>query len=733
MNLTTQEVAATRAQLWDAGFRPIPILNWDAKVPSPGKQPLARDWRQDALRDPPFCLTVPPVSHALNSGILCDGLRAIDLDIDDPALAARCKAVALDRFGEAPIRVRRNSSRCLLLYRAAVGTPPKLSVTGPAHTKAFGCKVEVLGAGQQFVAFGRHDTGADLEWFPEAPGEATLASLHAITEEEVLAFLEAVAPLLGAEPPARTNGHDHYPASEPQAEPLRVAAAVAAIPNAGPPDWEAWNRIGMAIFAATGGSAIGGELFNEWSKRHPAYDPLETEKRWRHYVRSPPTKVGAGSLFYLARNTFHSDTALEEPPAWLDAAPPFESIDTEAYHATEPRDDETPSPFPATAISYAEWDEIPPREKVYGHFLFRKFISAIGAPGGAGKTAYAFVIALAVAMGRGLLKEAVHDPGGVWIYNLEDPRTELLRRLKAAAVRHGIKHQDIADKVWLDSGRDRPLVIAKTMRDGDVIAWPQVPDLIAEIKARGVRLLIIDPFVRSHRVEENHNDQIDFVAALWASVADQADCAVLLLHHFKKGGTPGEAGAFRGASALIDASRAAVTLTTMSSEEAERLAIIEKDRWQYVRVDNAKLNLAPPPDSAVWLHLEGIDLHNGTEERESDNVQSVTRWEPPSAFAGMNQNEVVNVIERLRNGPGNNEQFYLTGGTTGRWAGLVIMAETGKSEGEAKRIIGAWKKTGLIKQTRYDSPTDRRERSGMEVDEAKFQELRHAAEPQFPS
>ena len=37
---------------------------------------------------------------------------------------------------------------------------------------------------------------------------------------------------------------------------------------------------------------------------------------------------------------------------------------------------------------------VPPREWVYGHFLIKRFISVLGAPGGTGKTAYAFTIAL---------------------------------------------------------------------------------------------------------------------------------------------------------------------------------------------------------------------------------------------------------------------------------------------------------------------------------------------------
>ncbi|HVB84699.1 MAG TPA: hypothetical protein VND63_07470 [Rhodanobacteraceae bacterium] len=38
------------------------------------------------------------------------------------------------------------------------------------------------------------------------------------------------------------------------ADPLDVAAALAVIPNANPVDWEHWNRVGMATWAATAGS-----------------------------------------------------------------------------------------------------------------------------------------------------------------------------------------------------------------------------------------------------------------------------------------------------------------------------------------------------------------------------------------------------------------------------------------------------------------------------------------------
>src|SRR5665213_2171748 len=214
MILSIESVSAVRVQLWDSGFRPVPIVNFDASGPSPGKRPLGEAWREAALKAPPFCVVNPAVAFALNTGLLADGLRPIDIDIDDPAIAARVSAMAVDRFGEAPIRMRRNSPRCTILYRAAAGAPGKVAITGKDHAPDNSLKIEILGAGQQFVAMGRHHSGADLEWFPEAPGEITADNLPAITEDAVRAFLTAVAPLIGADPPGQLNGRDHYTPGE---------------------------------------------------------------------------------------------------------------------------------------------------------------------------------------------------------------------------------------------------------------------------------------------------------------------------------------------------------------------------------------------------------------------------------------------------------------------------------------------------------------------------------------
>jgi hypothetical protein len=66
-------------------------------------------------------------------------------------------------------------------------------------------------------------------------------------------------------------------------------------------DWNYWNRIGMATWAATDGSEAGRKAFHEWSAKSQRNDKGTTESRWQHFRTSPPTKVGFGSLVYLAR------------------------------------------------------------------------------------------------------------------------------------------------------------------------------------------------------------------------------------------------------------------------------------------------------------------------------------------------------------------------------------------------------------------------------------------------
>jgi hypothetical protein len=95
-----------------------------------------------------------------------------------------------------------------------------------------------------------------------------------------------------ARAPRESNG-------EPQADLASLTLAMAMIPNPDC-DWESWNRVGMAMFNATCGSAEGLRLFDAWSHRSSKYNAGKTAQKWKALDGCPPNEIGAGTIFYLA-------------------------------------------------------------------------------------------------------------------------------------------------------------------------------------------------------------------------------------------------------------------------------------------------------------------------------------------------------------------------------------------------------------------------------------------------
>ncbi|MBY0331886.1 MAG: bifunctional DNA primase/polymerase [Acetobacteraceae bacterium] len=198
MTLDIQAVHVLRAALWTNGVRPVAVCNADDPGPSPGKRPVGHAWQERARRDPPEAATLAPSADALNTGILCDRLRAVDVDCEHAGIVAAIRDAAERRLGVPLTRTRANSARVLLLYRAAAVSGP---MPGKRSLQGVHGAVEVLGKGQQFVAFGVHHSGAVLEWEPLGPDLVPVHALPAITEDQLTAFLaEDVAPLIGADP-----------------------------------------------------------------------------------------------------------------------------------------------------------------------------------------------------------------------------------------------------------------------------------------------------------------------------------------------------------------------------------------------------------------------------------------------------------------------------------------------------------------------------------------------------
>ena len=106
-----------------------------------------------------------------------------------------------------------------------------------------------------------------------------------------------------------------------------------------------------------------------------------------------------------------------------------------------------------------------------------------------------------------------------------------------------------------------------------MIARPVVDALVAEIIARKIDVLIIDPFVSCHELPENDNTAMDMIVKEWGKVADRGDCAVHLVDHTRKmGGAETEVTVkmSRGGKAKTDACRGVRVVNRMTKEEGEK-------------------------------------------------------------------------------------------------------------------------------------------------------------------
>src|SRR5258706_1481568 len=134
----------------------------------------------------------------------------------------------------------------------------------------------------------------------------------------------------------------------------------------------------------------------------------------------------------------------------------------------------------ATPYAWKNPATLPRRDRLYGDLLIRKFVSATVAPGGACKTTLGVTESLSQVSAKALLGILPPQRLRVWLWNLEDPQEETERKIQAAAIHYELTPDDIGDRLFVDSGRDQPLVIATSTKTGAVIARPVVDALVAE-------------------------------------------------------------------------------------------------------------------------------------------------------------------------------------------------------------------------------------------------------------
>jgi hypothetical protein len=348
------KIAEDRKALWANGYRPVALLSHtDPDPKKAGKAPYKPKWQIEALKNPPEDAHHDmALSFAMNTGILCNGLRAVDNDVGDPARNIAIEQARIKYLGETPlVRRRSNSLRCCSVYRAAEGESGFRETKGATTSGGEKDHVEVRGKNQQIAALGTHVSGVDLTW-DTSPLDCPLSDVPAVTEPQVFAFLAAVATIIGGKAPRHEPRAPRTPFDDTTpAELADLEAALRLIPS---DDYRTWITIGMALHHETRAAAEALHLWDGWSQsssdKYPGQKAIED--KWAGFDNGRSHgNVGAGSIFHIAKQ--HGWTKTDQ----RDADPGYQaSQDAEAAkHA--PRQDQ-----PAEASADAEDDFVLPVE-----------------------------------------------------------------------------------------------------------------------------------------------------------------------------------------------------------------------------------------------------------------------------------------------------------------------------------------------------------------------------------
>jgi RecA-family ATPase len=161
---------------------------------------------------------------------------------------------------------------------------------------------------------------------------------------------------------------------------------------------------------------------------------------------------------------------------------------------------------------------------------------AVGIIGGEPKCCKSFLaldLAVAVAAARPCLRRfAVARPGRVLLYPAEDALHTVRRRLEGICAAAGVALPNL----------DIQVITAPSLRLDLEIDRTRLEETVARLKPR---LLVLDPFVRLHRIDENVSGDVAPLLAFLRELQRRYAVAVAVVHHARKG-----AGAIRAGQAL---------------------------------------------------------------------------------------------------------------------------------------------------------------------------------------
>ena len=211
---------------------------------------------------------------------------------------------------------------------------------------------------------------------------------------------------------------------------------------------------------------------------------------------------------------------------------------------------------------------VPSRQWYIDALIPARQVTLLSGDGGTGKSLLALQIAVAGALGKGVIG-LMPAKGRTLVLAAEDEWDELHRRLNDICVAHGTTLADLHDmRVIPAAGEDAELVRADAK--GRIQSTDKMEALVDEIVDFNPALVVLDTSADLFGGNEIDRNQVRYFLSLLRGLAMQLDCAFLLLSHPSVAGMQTGTG-ISGSTAWNNSVRSRLYLTADKEDEDKRV------------------------------------------------------------------------------------------------------------------------------------------------------------------